>query len=503
MRTLLLLAAAFLCAPAPARGQMSVPSYEIRRVHDTGPVAAPTGSAATFAVDVPGAPWLQVRFSAIELPAGALLRLTARDGAVQEFDRRSAREWGGRSAYFNGDLVLVEVLCPPEAGTARVVLERVVVGLPAPLLSICAGTDDRTPSNDPRVARVMPIRCTAWLIQDCNHGFLSAGHCAVSLDLQTVQFNVPPSLPDGTVQHPPPADQFPVDAASLQYQANGPGADWAYFGCFANASVGQTPYQRQQAAFALQIPTAHVPGATLRVTGHGYDESPFTSNHVQQAATGPWTGLAGSALYHQADTLGGNSGSPVVLESSGVAIAIHTHGGCDASGAASNQGTALGQAALQAALAAPRGVLSCTGTWSTYCTAKVNSQGCTPQVGATGTPSAAGGPGSFTIRALQVLNLQNGVFFYGLTPAATPFQGGTLCVAGQVTRTPIQNAGGNPTPGDCSGQYVFDMGARIAAGTDPRLVQGATVVGQFWSRDPQSLPFPSGLTDAIRFTIGP
>jgi hypothetical protein len=57
--------------------------------------------------------------------------------------------------------------------------------------------------------------------------------------------------------------------------------------------------------------------------------------------------------------------------------------------------------------------------------------------------------------------------------------------------------------GDWFGTYTFDLGARIAAGVDPRLVRGATIVGQFWSRDPSSASYPTGLTGGIRLTIGP
>lgn len=37
---------------------------------------------------------------------------------------------------------------------------------------------------------------------------------------------------------------------------------------------------------------------------------------------------------------GGNSGSPVVHEETGLAIGVHTHGGCSATGG-SNQGTRI------------------------------------------------------------------------------------------------------------------------------------------------------------------
>jgi choice-of-anchor B domain-containing protein len=138
-----------------------------------------------------------------------------------------------------------------------------------------------------------------------------------------------------------------------------------------------------------------------------------------------------------------------------------------------------------------------------YCTAKINSQGCTPSVAWVGTPSVGSGL-PFTISASQVLNLQNGLLFYSFGSASVPFQGGTLCLAAPTTRTAGQNSGGNPPPDDCSGNYSFDFNAYIAAGNDPALVAGAKVYAQYWGRDPlDPAGFGSTLTDALEFTLEP
>jgi pyrimidine deaminase RibD-like protein len=75
-----------------------------------------------------------------------------------------------------------------------------------------------------------------------------------------------------------------------------------------------------------------------------------------------------------------------------------------------------------------------------FCTAKVNSQGCTPRMGFVGSPSATDST-PFLVTADQVLNNKTGFLIYGFTPAATPFQGGTLCFSGTLKRTPAQNSG--------------------------------------------------------------
>jgi hypothetical protein len=44
----------------------------------------------------------------------------------------------------------------------------------------------------------------------------------------TVGFNVPPSLPNGTIVHPPPEDQYVIDDASRVFSNAGIGNDWGF-----------------------------------------------------------------------------------------------------------------------------------------------------------------------------------------------------------------------------------------------------------------------------------
>jgi hypothetical protein len=141
----------------------------------------------------------------------------------------------------------------------------------------------------------------------------------------------------------------------------------------------------------------------------------------------------------------------------------------------------------------------------TYCTAKTNSQGCTPTIGYTGVPSASAGE-FFVITCTNLLNNRNGVLRYSLTgPASTPFHGGTLCLAGPHYRAGLQNVGGNDAPtNDCSGGFAFDFNELIASGVNPALVANTTVWAQFQGRDNGFAP-PNNqqLSNAIRFTIEP
>lgn len=140
------------------------------------------------------------------------------------------------------------------------------------------------------------------------------------------------------------------------------------------------------------------------------------------------------------------------------------------------------------------------GGTASYCTAKVNSLGCTPAIGFSGAPSVSGAT-PFHVTAAQVINNKAGILFYGLGSANIPFQGGILCVQPPIQRTGVQISGGNPPPNDCTGTYDFDFGSLIGLGADPSLVAGAAIFAQYWTRDAAS-PSTTGLTDGLSFVIG-
>jgi hypothetical protein len=512
------LACAFtvMCLASALRAQDEpLSSFDLALVRDTGWVentAQEPRIVASFVVSVPGAASLRLGFSEIALAGdvarhtGSKIRMVSLlDGGTQELDALQCREWRNASCYFNGDAVEVEIVAEPGTGANHALLSEVVVGLvPVQAQTQCGDTDDRVPSHDARVARVLPIGCTTWLINDCTHCFLTAGHCGAGIGV--IEFNVPPSTPQGALQHPAPEDQYAPDPASLQYMNGGQGNDWAYYGCFPNPITGLTPFERQQAAFVMAPSAASIgTRSTLRVTGYGTDSTALEYNQVQQTATGPSGPTVGTIVQYSIDTTGGGSGSPVIFEDTGLAIGIHTNGGCIPSAVGLNSGTSVDNQHLQDALANPLGVCAgpCSPEMATYCIGKRNSQGCTPSIGTLGIPRMSGGPGSFVIRAHSVINHKAGMLMYGMMSDHVPFMGGVLCIASPIVRTTNQSSGGNPGADDCSGSLVYDMGSRIAAGEDPNLHVGATAYAQYWFRDPSSQPFGVGLSDAVRFTIVP
>jgi hypothetical protein len=144
---------------------------------------------------------------------------------------------------------------------------------------------------------------------------------------------------------------------------------------------------------------------------------------------------------------------------------------------------------------------------TTYCTAKINSLGCSPSIGYSGLPSATL-PTAFVIQASQVRNNKSGLLFYGVNgKVGSPFQGGTLCIKTPIRRTPSVVAGGTPPPAnDCTGVFSMDFNAFAQSGLgDPALQIAGTVVDvQWWGRDPGFAP-PNGttLSNALDFVMCP
>jgi hypothetical protein len=136
-----------------------------------------------------------------------------------------------------------------------------------------------------------------------------------------------------------------------------------------------------------------------------------------------------------------------------------------------------------------------------YCTAKVNSLGCTPAIAAAGTASASSAS-SFPITCSNQISQRMGFLSYGFQPLATPYQGGWKCVKAPNRRTPPQNSGGALGTSDCRGAFSFDFNQHIQSGADAALLPGVMVYAQYWARDPAA-SFANNRSDAVRFGIAP
>ena len=277
-------------------------------------------------VHVPGADSLRLIFDEVELGPGDRLDVhSLADGEVHSIDREQLASWGSTSAYLNGDTLILELIVAPESRSSYA-LDAVLVGSGVLAPQTICGFDDRVPSSDPRVARLLDNSgnwtCTGFLAPGgCA---MTAGHCIAFAD--TAQFNVPSSLPNGALQHPPIEDQFPANPSSFAGEYVGEGQDWSIYRLQTNV-LGEDAHQKYGSfAVASKDPSTN---DAVRVTGNGADTGP--DNTIQQTHVGPFVGISGvggTVLEFIVDVNSGSSGSPLIEELSGEVVGIVTGGGC-------------------------------------------------------------------------------------------------------------------------------------------------------------------------------
>jgi len=198
--------------------------------------------------------------------------------------------------------------------------------------SIC-GQDDRVLSFTREVARVMKpgavAGCTITMIgKTCA---ISAGHCVESTFYQA-QFNTAPSV-GGRIVTPGPKDLYNVLRQTAVSVDAGIGNDYAVVRIDKNDITGQYPGD-VQGFYEVDFDYIAKSGAEISITGYGADAGDMTGNFAQQFHSGVISQARGSGLYHEVDTMGGNSGSSIIDVQSGKIIGIHTHGGCRRDGGA-------------------------------------------------------------------------------------------------------------------------------------------------------------------------
>ncbi len=139
---------------------------------------------------------------------------------------------------------------------------------------------------------------------------------------------------------------------------------------------------------------------------------------------------------------------------------------------------------------------------ATYCTGKVNSQGCAASIGASGGAAASMTASSpFLVTCSGVVEGVPGLLFWGHAPRAVPFMGGLHCVQPPTPRCAAQLAGSTGSP--CSGAFSFDFNAYAQSGLNPTLAAGQVIRAQYWYRDPSDpAGFGAATSDAIAFPLG-
>jgi hypothetical protein len=141
---------------------------------------------------------------------------------------------------------------------------------------------------------------------------------------------------------------------------------------------------------------------------------------------------------------------------------------------------------------------------SSYCTGKLSSQGCLPEIGWQGfaSPNSATG---FRLWATDVPNDTAGVLLTSLAgPAAVPLFGGTLCLDSPVLWGPyVPTSSGSGTPySNCTGRWELDFNQYMFhQGTYP---PGVRVQAQWLGRDSGYPPGEAiSLSNAVDFEIVP
>ncbi len=309
-----------------AQQTLDWPVGELRDYHvDSGVQNNPGIGAQTVFLDVVSiqdAAWLRLYFAEVHLEADSFIRITSLlDQEVQELDANGLAMWDNSTAYFNGNALLVELVAAPGTTKNRFVIDQVAmetaVAQPAGGCGVC-GADKRVPSDEDWSARLLPAGCTAsvWNTESC---LVSAGHCMGGQ--MVIQFRVPNSNPNCSLNHPPATEQFPI--TSFLFTNGGIGNDWAAMTSGTN-SLGETPFDR----YGEFRPIASSPpgvGNALTIWGFGVD-SQCTLSQTQQTSSGSVTQVFSTSFRHNVDVSGGNSGSGIIHN--GEILGIVTHCPC-------------------------------------------------------------------------------------------------------------------------------------------------------------------------------
>lgn len=211
---------------------------------------------------------------------------------------------------------------------------------------ICGKTDDRAPSHDLKVGRLVRTGeqkgCGITLVgRKCA---ITVGECADTRDY--AEFNVPISI-DGVPQASDSRDVYYIKKGSAVFSRGGIGDQWAVLQLEKNRITNKYPgdvqgyYQVASRKFKNNEPIRVVSygyaGPDLDVVKSGEVQASSHSSvmsYSQQVSFGKLV-KAGilflpSILEHNADTTFGSWGGPIISERTNEVIGINTHGGCKA-----------------------------------------------------------------------------------------------------------------------------------------------------------------------------
>ena len=283
-------------------------------------------------VTVPGAVEMRLFFGKVSLGNSSYILITSlEDSSQQHLDAATISQWNYTTAYFNGNAVEVELHVASGDSQVFFNLDSVLVGkgnmaVTGPDQPYTTLPDNRTPSSDPAVGRLRDLKygneATAWIA--ANGYLVTAGHVAGTwrnngdLTDQVLEFDVPNSQSNQTMNDPPPQDQYFV-YRWVDWDATGTdtGDDWGVFLVNPNSETGLYPIQAQQKYYEAE---QNDNCSSLRVTGYGSASGILYD--TQQTATGSDAGSSGQLLKFSVYIRNGNSGSPVIDENTGKVVGI-------------------------------------------------------------------------------------------------------------------------------------------------------------------------------------
>jgi V8-like Glu-specific endopeptidase len=206
--------------------------------------------------------------------------------------------------------------------------------------TICDYEDDRLPSYDQKIAKVVKALdqragCTITLIgNDCA---LSAGHCKNYFKYAI--FNVPHGTKDKTPL-PKAEDVYEVEPYGIitGNDKKFSNQDWAVIRLRPNKKTGLRATDLY-GHYKIADYMPWFPGE-VSITGYGEDRYRDELSYIQRSDSGQVmkTDKKEGKLTYRIDTTGGNSGSAIIMKNSNEIIGIHTKGGCRASSDSSNAG---------------------------------------------------------------------------------------------------------------------------------------------------------------------
>jgi len=185
--------------------------------------------------------------------------------------------------------------------------------------------DPRIPASDhplsdslaPAMAR-LNTSCTAWITK--GGMLITAGHCNPEQN-DIVEFNVPLSNPNGSINYSLSEDTYTVREV-VNSDDNPPDRDWAIFRVNDNPVTGLQPIEAQLVYIEL---VQDLTGDTYRSMGYGSDAGipgPLhktlrtdSGEHLTQNTTG-------DLVEFKAQLISGDSGSPIIDESTGKSVGV-------------------------------------------------------------------------------------------------------------------------------------------------------------------------------------